>query len=312
MEKKSKSKKIIKNIAFSVRDRLLNISRKTKRDFNSILLQYFQERLLYRTSISDYRDNLILKGGLSFLVYKMPDLRPTKDIDLLGYSISNEPEHIRSIFQEIMKIEVSDGVNFIPERLMTERIKTSSKIIPFGGVRVKVEAHLAEAKKIIQIDIGFGDKVVPPSIEIDFPVLLDLPVPRLQVYSKESIIAEKFHSIVEYDFLNSRMKDFYDILYLASNELFRLNTLREAIYTTFTLRKTPVEDREVIFSEKFKEDEQKQKQWKAFLFKNKLRACEQFREVVEKIELFLEDVCNENNIEVKDKLWDFRSFKWIS
>jgi len=311
MNKKSKGKKIIKNIASSVRERLLNISRETGRDFNSILLQYFQERLLYRTSLSDYRDNFILKGGLSFLIYKMPDLRPTKDIDLLGYSISNELGDIRSIFQEIIKIEVPDGVIFIPESLMVERIKTSGKTLSFQGVRVKIEAQLTEAKKVIQIDIGFGDKVVPDSIEADFPVLLDLPVPRIYVYSKESIIAEKFHSIVEHDFLNSRMKDFYDILYLSSHNSFRLNTLREAIYTTFAQRKTSLEDREVIFSEKFKRDEQKQKQWTAFLFKNKLLSDEKFNNVIERIELFLDEVCRETYNETENIVWDFNLSKWI-
>ncbi len=311
MNKKSKGKKIIKNIASSVRERLLNISRETGRDFNSILLQYFQERLLYRTSLSDYRDNFILKGGLSFLIYTMPDLRPTKDIDLLGYSISNELGDIRSIFQEIIKIEVPDGVIFIPESLMVERIKTSGKTLSFQGVRVKIEAQLTEAKKVIQIDIGFGDKVVPDSIEADFPVLLDLPVPRIYVYSKESIIAEKFHSIVEHDFLNSRMKDFYDILYLSSHNSFRLNTLREAIYTTFAQRKTSLEDREVIFSEKFKRDEQKQKQWTAFLFKNKLLSDEKFNNVIERIELFLDEVCRETYNETENIVWDVNLSKWI-
>jgi predicted nucleotidyltransferase component of viral defense system len=302
---------MIKNISSSVKERLLNISRKEHRDFNSLLLRYFQERLLYRMSISDYKNNFILKGGLLFLAYNMSSLRPTKDIDLLGYSLSNDLENISSIFNDIISIQSPDGVIFIPENIVVERIKTANSKENFEGVRVKLQAQLAEAKNNIQIDIGFGDKIVPSPIEINFPVLLNFPEPKIHVYSKESVIAEKFHSIVELEHINSRMKDFYDILFLGSHEHFNFNTLREAIYATFNYRKTSLEKRKVIFSNDFKTDKQKQEQWKAFLFKNKLSSYESFNDVVGYIELFLGPVCSEENTVIKNTNWNIELWTWI-
>ena len=211
----------------SVRARLLDMAKKTGRDFDAVLVRYFQERFLYRLSRSPYERHFILKGALLFLVYEMPFFRPTKDIDFLGSATSNDMGNIKSMIREIAGLHLPDGVIFYPDSVKAERIKEDAD---YEGVRVKLEATLSGARKTLQLDIGFGDIVVPGPVEMEFPVLLEgLPVPSLMVYSKESAIAEKFEALVKLNFLTSRMKDVYDILFLASQESFRLATMREAI-----------------------------------------------------------------------------------
>ena len=175
------------------------------------MLQYFQERFLYRLSVSPYREHFILKGALLFFLYDAHRLRPTKDIDLLGRAQSNDLKNIREVVQQIAQIEVPDGVVFTKESTTVEIIKESEE---YSGVRVKIEAKLTSARQTLQIDIGFGDRIVPGPVEIEFPVILDQPAPRIKGYSKESVISEKLEAIVRFNFLTSRMKDFYDILFL--------------------------------------------------------------------------------------------------
>jgi len=150
-------KRKLKNIAASIRARLLNRAYAEQKNFNNVLLQYFQERFLYRLSVSPdpsqaQDENFILKGALLFLLYDAPRLRPTKDIDLLGRTQSNDLETIRTIVQQIAQIEAPDGVVFTKESATVEIIK---EFFEYSGVRVKIEAKLTSAKQTLQIDIGF-------------------------------------------------------------------------------------------------------------------------------------------------------------
>lgn len=301
-------KKQIKNISASVRARLLNIARQNNFKFDSLLLQYFQERFLYRLSISEYKDKFILKGGLLFLAYNIPLTRPTKDIDFLGKLLSSDFNNIHRIIQHIINIQVPDGIKFLAKTVMVDKIKKDQD---YEGVKVKIEGELAGARKMLQIDIGFGDKVIPAPVKINFPVLLDHPVPQIIVYSKESVIAEKFEAIVKLELANSRMKDFYDILFLASSQIFKSKPLHKAIYTTFKYRNTPLEKRKAIFAEEFKTHTEKQKLWIAFLKRDRLTSFEKFVEVVDRIELFIEPIFIEGITKVSDKIWENKSWKWI-
>ena len=296
-----------KNIPASVRARLLNLAKAEQKNFNNVLLQYFQERFLYRLSISPYRENFILKGALLFLLYDAPRLRPTKDIDLLGRAQSNDLEQIRAVVQQIAQIEASDGVIFTPESTTVEIIKETFE---YFGVRVKIEAKLTSARQTLQIDIGFGDQIVPGPVEIEFPVLLDQPAPRIKGYSKESVIAEKFEAIVRFNFLTSRMKDFYDILFLAKQESFQMRILRQAIDATFHRRMTPLEDVSVIFTEEFKAQPDKQEQWTAFLRRNHLESFFKFASAVEQLQLFLEPVCQKLSDVLKNLRWSPDLWLW--
>lgn len=277
--------KEIKNIAASVRERLRNISVESGKDFQSIIRQFIQERFLYRLSISIYSNSLILKGALLLLAYDISRLRPTKDIDFLGNSLSNDKDDLANIIKEILKLETGDGLLYDHQSVESENIVEDGD---YHGVRIKFNAYLGNIKERIQIDIGFGDKIIAGPVIIDFPVLLDFPAPKLKVYSIESAIAEKFEAIVSLQLLTSRMKDFYDITFLADNYKIDKDILKEAIVTTFKNRGTDLELRKNIFSDKFINDEQKQKYWLAFLNRHKLTAEKIFSKIVVQIKNFIE------------------------
>lgn len=206
----------IKNIPVSVSERLKNIARESGKAFDSLILLYFQERFLYRLSISDFKDNFVLKGGLFLFSQTGFKSRPTKDVDFLAKQIANDIEKLHSSFIGICSIDVpSDGVVFLVEEMTTERIKEDAD---YEGVRIKVTALLGRIRKVLQFDIGFGDVVVPKPQLIEYPVLLDMEMPRVQAYSKESVISEKFEAMISLSVMNSRMKDFYDIYTLLASE----------------------------------------------------------------------------------------------
>jgi len=308
-ERRVMKKREIKNPGASVRARLTNIARETKRDFDAILLQYFQERFLYRLSISPYRSAFVLKGALLFLVYEMPFFRPTKDVDFLVRSRSKDMGTIKGIIQDIVRMDTEDGVRFFPESVSLERVMEDAE---YEGIRVKVHGSLEKARKTLQIDIAFGDVLVAGPVEMEFPLLLDdQPAPRLKVYSNESAIAEKFQSLVKLNILTSRMKDVYDILFLALHQSFQMDLLRNAIVKTFNRRGTPIDDRKSIFAKEFKSSKEKQAQWIAFLRRTRLESYNTFDKAIDHLDLFLEPVCSQKSSASRDQLrWNPKNWSW--
>ncbi len=298
------AKKEITNIALSVKERLINYSRKNFLEFNSVLLQYIQERFLFRISKSVYSNNFVLKGALLFLAHDISRLRPTKDIDLLGSSLPNKIKALKEIFQEIASINFEDGLTFDPLSISAEEIVEQGE---YHGIRIKLTAKLGTAMQQIQIDIGFGDVIYPGSLIIDYPTLLDFEAPHLKVYSLESAIAEKFEAIVSLGIATSRVKDFYDIHLFASSKEFDLLTLHNALTETFNNRQTSIEKRNSIFADKFKNDEDLNKLWSAFLKKHSLKLDRNFSEVVSKVEAFVESACNKVN---STKTWNYKDWRW--
>ena len=302
-------KREIKNLGASIRARLTNIAKETKRDFDAILLQYFQERFLYRLSISPYRSAFILKGALLFLVYEMPFFRPTKDVDFLVRSRSKDMRTIKGMIQDIARIVVEDGVRFFPESVSLESVMEDAD---YEGIRVKIFGGLDKARKTLQIDIAFGDVLVAGPVEMEFPLLLDdQPAPRVKVYSSESAIAEKFQSLVKLNILTSRMKDVYDILFLASHRPFGMHLLHKAIVKTFNRRGTPIDDRKFIFTREFKSSKEKQAQWTAFLGRSHLESYKTFDKAINHLEFFLEPVCSRESFSSGDQLtWNPEKWTW--
>jgi len=284
--------------------RLQNYSRINSLEFNSVLLQYIQERFLYRISKSHYAHNFVLKGALLFLAHGISRFRPTKDIDLLGSSLPNKVELLREIFQEISLISFEDGLIFESDSIRGEEIIEQDE---YHGVRIHLVARLGTAKQQIQIDIGFGDVIFPEPVEIDYPTMLEYEAPQLLVYSLESAIAEKFEAAVSLGIATSRMKDFYDLHYFASNKEFDLNTLHKALIETFRNRQTSVEKRHSIFDDKFKNDKNLQSLWAAFLKKRLIKSDSNFSEILSKVEKFIEPACIEVNL---PKTWNCIDWEW--
>ncbi len=247
------------NVAASVRQRLLNRARADKRPFNELLQYYAMERFLYRLSKSFFSDRFILKGALLLRAWNAPEFRPTMDIDMLGKT-SNEEADILSLIRNILIIPVEeDGLVFNSDSLQSEQITEDAD---YEGIRIRLRGVLDSARVVMQIDIGFGDIVYPAPEEAELPTMLEFPAPKLLCYSRESTIAEKFEAMIKLGFLNSRMKDFYDIWLLSRGFDFNGLDLAEAIRLTFEQRQTTLPVRIESFSEDFVNE--KQAQWAAF------------------------------------------------
>lgn len=259
-----------RNVAASVRARLLNRARETKQDFNLVITRYAIERLLYRISISKHADRFLLKGALLFdLWFNIPH-RPTRDVDFLGFGSAELP-HIEAVFKEICMIETHDGVTFQPDTVHATEI---SKEANYAGVRVMLLGVIDGARCQIQIDIGFGDAVTPSPEDVEYPVMLtEFAAPKLRVYPRYTVVAEKLEVLSSLGIANSRMKDYFDLWILAQHTDFDGDTLRHAIQATFDRRKTALTG-EIPFglTDAFMQDTHKQAQWLAFLRKNRLEA----------------------------------------
>jgi predicted nucleotidyltransferase component of viral defense system len=259
-----------KNIAASVRDRLLALARERGEDFQLILTQYGLERLLYRLSQSGYRNRFILKGAMLFVVWGDQPHRPTRDVDFLAFGDSSEAG-LEAIFRELCNVTVEDdGLTLMAHSVQVEVIRDETE---YGGIRVRLFGDLAGARVPIQADIGFGDAVTPEAREIEYPTLLDNPAPYLRAYPRETVVAEKYQALVNLGMANSRMKDFYDLWVIACEFNFDGETLSGAIRNTFSRRRTALPEHTPSgLSAEFHEGAQKNNQWNAFLRRNAFTA----------------------------------------
>ena len=302
-------KREIRNKPPSIRAKPMNIARAEGIDFDALLLRYFQERFLYRLAISEFSEHLVLKGGLLLICLKMPVSRPTKDIDFLAEQVKNEPAEIERIFRTIAEISCDDGVRFIPSSITSERIKEDAD---YEGIRLKIDATLGQARKRLQMDIGFGDIIIPGANLMEFPTLLEEKPPKLKAYSIESIISEKFEAMVKLAMANSRMKDFYDVYSLSLKYNFQGSRLKKAIESTFQRRKTPLPDNPLVFRSDFHKDKRRQRQWVAFLRKSRLSDVNQkFNQIMGRITVFLKPIVASIKDKTRmDKLWNPTAGCW--
>jgi len=250
-----------RDIGASVRARLLTLAREKGQAFGLLLTRYATERLLYRLSTTPHRDRFVLKGAMLITTWFDDPHRPTRDLDFLGYGDS-APEPMLAVFREICAIDENDGIIFNVDALRVELIREE---LEYGGLRLRTTALLAGARITVVIDIGFGDAIEPGVEEINLPVLLDLPVPRLRAYARETVVAEKFQAMVMLGLANTRMKDFYDIWMLSRNYDFDGERLSRAIAATFERRATAIPgDLPDALTTAFSTDATKQRQWEAF------------------------------------------------
>ena len=265
-----------KDIAASIRQRLLNRSAREGVDFQLMLTRYAIERMLYRLGQSEYRERFVLKGAMLFIAWEGWSPRPTRDVDLLGQGNPAASE-LKSIFEALCRLEVEpDGLIFHPETITVDDIREDQ---PYSGKRVRLRATLGEARIAVQADIGYGDVVFPALLT--FPTLLKLPPPQILAYPPESVIAEKLEAMIRFGPVNSRMKDFYDLWQLALHFSFDGARLAEAIRATFQRRRTSLPgDLPLALTDDFYRERRRQTMWQAFLRKNRLAPAEGDFEVV--------------------------------
>lgn len=283
-----------KNMAASVKARLLTLARQTPGEsFQLLVARFAVERLLYRLSQSPHADRFLLKGAMLFVVWDQKMHRPTRDVDLLAFG-PNEQADMAAVFRAVAHVPVpDDGLVFDPESVRTEEIREDED---YHGVRVRLMAWLGKAEVPIQIDLGSGDAVTPGPEAAVFPPLLDFPPPHIRAYPVYTVVAEKYEAMVKLEFDNTRMKDFFDLWFLARRFEFDGSTLHAAIHATFARRETPLGDGlPAPLTDAFAADATKQVQWSAFVRRNSLTSAPAlFGEVIESLRRFLEPTARES------------------
>ena len=271
------------DIATSVLARLKNKAKDSGRNYQLCLQLFCQEEFLRRLEKSKYAENLVLKGGL--FIYSLTDFdsRVTVDVDFLLKKIPNTPEQLTTVIDEI--INTPTGNDFI-----TFEIKDVAPIAlakKYAGIGVSIVAYIKNTRTPFSIDIGVGDVIVPKQEKRKIPTQLEVfDAPLVNTYSLETTIAEKIDAILSLMEFSSRMKDYYDIYYLANKFDFDGALLTEALKKTFEnrLHKFTAEQFEQVMA--FDKDDAMQKKWKAFVRKIETKT-DDFSKVIETINLFL-------------------------
>lgn len=278
------AKRSLTDVAASVRARLLQLARRQGVEFQLVLAEFAIERLLYRLGASAYAERFVLKGATLFKLWSADRGRATWDLDLLGRGAGAVADVVQ-VVRELCAVHADDGLAFDPESIAGEEIGAADED---KGVRVRLTARLAEARIPVQVDVGFGDAVVPaPSLE-SYPTLLDHAPPRVLVYPREAVVAEKLEAMLSLGVTNSRMKDFYDVHRLAERFAFDGPLLVLAIRATFDRRKTPLPDDEpLVLAPGFLSAPERQTQWRAFLRRGRLDGPPDTARLADQLRVFL-------------------------
>ena len=225
------------NLAASIAARLLNRAKETGDDYQSLLTTYCLERFLYRLGVSDRRESFVLKGAMLLRLWSDRPYRATRDLDLLRRG-DGASQAIRDDLEAIVATAAPpDGIEFDGARITLEAIRAEDE---YAGTRATVPARCGQARLVLQIDMGLGDAVWPPPETCTYPTLLGMPPPILLAYPREVVVAEKLEAMVVFGDRNSRIKDFFDLHYLASGFDFDRATLVEAVRRTFGRRQTSI------------------------------------------------------------------------
>lgn len=258
-----------RNVSASVRARLLNEARATDVSFDQMLQYFAIERFLYRLSKTEWGERFIVKGAIMLRAWDSSIHRPTRDIDFLG-QVGNSPEAVVRVVRECLAVEYpADGVVFENE-IQATSIKTD---LEHPGVRAILRGNLDGATFKLQLDIGIDDAVVPDPEWIDYPTLLNLDAPRILVYQPATALAEKYETIVSRGVNNSRLRDYYDIWFLATSREYLGFELAAAIAATFAHRGTQL-DAEIPLglTKTFFGNSETQNRWESFLTTKRLDA----------------------------------------
>lgn len=271
------------DIAASVLARLKNKAAESGRSYQLCLQLFCQEELLRRLAKSKYAENLVLKGGLFLYSLTDFDSRVTVDVDFLLRKIPNTPEQLRGILEEI--IAVHTGNDFVAFEIKdVAPIAVAKK---YAGIGVSIVARIKNTRTPFGIDFGVGDVIVPKQEKRKIPTQLDdFVAPTVNTYSIETTVAEKIDAILSLMEFSSRMKDYYDIYYLANKFDFDGATLTEALKKTFENRghSFTIEQFEQVM--RFDNDEAMQKKWKAFVRKIGIKT-DDYSTVLKTIKVFL-------------------------
>lgn len=218
-----------------LKDLIRNLSKEKSANAQILIRNYMMERFLERISLSEYRDNFILKGGMLVAAMVGLDARSTMDIDATVKGKDVSVKDVENIITNILSVSVDDGVIF--------RIKSIAEIMDeadYSGIRVSMDTLFDGAVTPLKIDISTGDIITPREVRYNFKLMLEERTIAVWAYNLETVLAEKIETIIRRDILNTRMRDFYDIYIL--NQIYgkELNhqILHDAIIATARKRGT--------------------------------------------------------------------------
>ena len=296
------------DIGASVLARLKNKATESGRSYQLCLQLFCQEEFLRRLAASKYSENLILKGGL--FIYSLTDFdsRVTVDVDFLLRRVPNTPEQLQSVLEEIIATPTEND-------FVTFEIKSVAPIAvakKYAGISASLVSRIKNTRTPFSIDFGVGDVIVPKQEKRKIPTqLADFTAPTVNTYSLETTIAEKIDAILCLMEFSSRMKDYYDIYYLANKFDFDGATLTEALKKTFANRNHifTVEQFEQVMA--FDDDPAMQKKWKAFTRKIDTKT-DDYSTILQMIKVFLAKpfMAAIENREFRQR-WSITNAMWI-
>jgi predicted nucleotidyltransferase component of viral defense system len=295
--------------AASVLARLRNQAAASGRPFQLCLQLFCQEEFLRRLAASDYKNNLVLKGG--HLIYCLTEFnsRPTVDIDFLAKDTANTIEKLEEILRNI--VNAKTGNEFVSYEIKhIEEISIEKK---YPGLSVVLQARIKNTRTPLKIDFGFGDVVYPEERLREVPVQLpDFVPPLVKTYSLETVIAEKLDAILDLMEFSSRMKDYYDLYLLSVEFNFEGNQLRTALLKTFKNRDREYTKDDLKRVLAFDQNREMVRKWDAFLKKSKLSPI-QFDVVIAGISVFLKPVWDSIYVdELFGHSWNLQDGKWLA
>ncbi len=218
-----------------IKDLINNMAKKKNINPQILLRNYMMERLLERIASSPYKENFILKGGMLVSSLIGVESRSTVDMDTTMKQKAVTLDSIKTIFEDIITIDLDDGVTFIVKKV--DEIRDEAD---YSGFRVSIDAKLENAKIPIKVDITTGDEITPKEVSYAYSLLLEERSIEILSYNIETVLAEKFETIITRGTANTRMRDFYDvyILHRLQSEKINLGTLKEALIGTVNRRGT--------------------------------------------------------------------------
>ena len=267
---------MIKN-AKSLMDKSRNLAASCNITVNEVLQNYMFERVLERLSVSKYKNNFILKGGLLLSSIMGIDTRTTMDMDTCIKGIELTDEQLYEVLQEILNIDINDGVKF--EIRNSQPIREEDD---YGGLKYNLLAIFDNLRVNLSIDIATGDLITPREIEYDYKMMFEDRNLKIMTYNIESIIAEKFQTVINRGILNSRMKDYYDLYYLITYKEFSKENLKNAIIKTFNKRDTDIKNINKVIDE-IEKSEFVKELWTSYSEKYQYAKCLEFKKVINSI-----------------------------
>ena len=272
----------------SLKGKIRNIAHSKNLRSQEVLQMFFFERFLERLSKSKYKFNFVIKGGLIISSMIGIDNRTTMDMDTTIKGVPLKAEVIRNIVSEIINVEVDDGIEF--EITDISHIREEDE---YENFRVHLLANFGGIKNDMKIDITTGDAITPREIEYLYPCMFQEESLRVLAYPLETILAEKYESVIKRNILTTRMRDFYDLynLYNLRKEDINFDILKQAIISTATRRESlPIMKQVIEIIEDIKDDDYLKELWKVYLSDNSYVGDLNFLETVKVVEIIADSI----------------------